>query len=145
MTTRRQGRSRSQNGRGFTLIEVIITIVISALAISGMLATNTLLHKNNAAAYDRVVALQEVNRVIEQMREAATNGLFPNNLLNAFPNNSTINNLTNLKEEVITIQYATLQGGGYPDPMDVSVSIRWRDDHLRIMNYSLNTLMTQRE
>jgi type II secretory pathway pseudopilin PulG len=126
---------------GFSILEVMITLAVCSLAVAGMLATNSVLQKSSAVTHSRLVAVQDANQVIEQMREAAAYGTFPSNLQSAFPNNTLLTNFTNLKDEKIQVQYASPSA----DPLDVMVQVQWMGPDNRPAVYSLHTLMTQRE
>lgn len=134
-------RQIAQDQKGFTLAEVTIAMFIASLTLATILFANLNIQKVNANAYQRVIALQDAHQVIEQIREAATYGFFPNNALSSFPNASEVGGYSNLTNEEIFVNYASVTA----DPLDVTITVNWTDDQQRNVTYNLNTLITQRE
>jgi len=66
--------------QGFTLIELLITAVVVILALGGYIAANSRMSQRSAEMFEKSIALQAANSVIEQMRLSAANGQFPENV-----------------------------------------------------------------
>ena len=125
---------------GFTLIEVSITISIVILALLGAMASNTALHQSSTSAYERSVAIQDANQILERMRNTASSGQFPGNVTAVFPNNGSVAGFTNLTNQQVVVSYVNPS----TNPLDVSVTVSWLQNGLRNTSTSLRTLMTQR-
>ena len=71
--------------------------------------------------FERSQALQDGNRVIEQMRNAAKTGAFPGNVTASFPNNGTVPGFNNLTNEAVTVTYVN----STVNPLDATITITW--------------------
>jgi type IV pilus assembly protein PilV len=71
-------KTQKSNQRGFTLIEVLITIIISAIGLLGLAKLQALTLKNNNASQFRSVAIQLGSDAFERMRgnQNGVNGKF---------------------------------------------------------------------
>jgi prepilin-type N-terminal cleavage/methylation domain-containing protein len=125
---------------GFTLIELMITVGVVLLALVGYVGANIAVQQASNAAFEATVALQDANRVIEQMRNTASGGAFPGNVVAAFPNNAAVAGFNNLTGETITVGYADPTS----DPLTVTVTVAWSENGRRNVNTALRTIMTQR-
>jgi len=145
---------KSQWDQGFTLIEVMITLVVVSLSVLGILGANTLIQHKNRAMFERSMAMQEAHQVMEQIRDrTATVTTFPGDVVTAFPNNLArpgFRNLTalcgpnatpanacawpfaftadNTSREQVVVTYANPAG----NPLDVTVTVVWKERGLRI-------------
>ena len=74
---------------GFTLLEVLVTVVILSLGMLGVAGVLLLVHKNNASSYMEQQAVQEAYDIVDRMRanrSAALNGDYRvNNTTNSPP------------------------------------------------------------
>ena len=131
---------RAGNQAGFTLIELMIALFITALAIMGYISTNGIIQKNSETAFERSVATQDAHRVIEQMRNAAQSGIFPGNVTGTYSNGGTVAGFTNLTGETITVTYADTT----TDPLDATITVTWTSTTGRASTTGLRTLITQR-
>ena len=64
---------------GFTLLEVLVTVVILSLGMLGVAGVLLLVHKNNASSYMEQQAVQQAYDIIDRMRanrSAALQGLY---------------------------------------------------------------------
>lgn len=129
-----------RKGNGFTVIELLFSILIIGLGLLGMLLANTAIHQSTEKSYERVVATQDANRVIELMRNASAAGNFPQNVTAAFPNGTAVAGFNNLPGEAVTVTYAAPNA----DPLDVTVTTTWLEQGLRNTLTQLRTLMTDR-
>jgi prepilin-type N-terminal cleavage/methylation domain-containing protein len=131
---------RSQ--KGFTMLEVILSVAISGIVLISIVGTNVLVQKNNDSTHQRIVALQDAHQVVERIRDSASNGLFPNNVYTAFPNGQQVGGFANLTNEQVFVQYTA---NGTADLLDVTVTVSWMNENNRNSTYSLSTLLAQRE
>jgi prepilin-type N-terminal cleavage/methylation domain-containing protein len=138
---KREGSMNSSRDgeKGFTLIELMITVLIVLLAVVGNLSATTVMQITNEELFDRTVAIQDANRVLEQMRTSARIGTFPGNVTGAFPNGGLVA-MNNLTGEQIQINYVNTAA----DPLDVTVTVRWNSRGRRALQAALRSLVTQR-
>lgn len=129
-----------KNQAGFTLIEIMIAMCVSVVAILGFITAVTSIRQSSEGAYERTIALQDANRVIEQMRDAATSGTFPDNVTASYPNNGTVSGFSNLTSEQVTVAYANSTA----NPLDVTVTVTWLEHGRRSMTKAIRTYITQR-
>ena len=127
--------------RGFTLVEMLIALLILAVAIAGVLFAGVTSRSMTAARHERVVALQDAGRVIELMRDASASGNFPANVLAAYPDGGAVAGFNNLSGEQLVVTYLDTAA----DPLDVTVTANWLEQGSRAVTARLETLMTQRE
>src|SRR5262245_42771888 len=118
--------------RGFSLIEVMITAGIVALVVSGYMASSTSLQFTNQASYERSVALQDANQVVENMRNLAAIGTFPNNVTSVYPG-GTVSGFTKLTNEQVSVSYVSATA----NPLDVTVSVQYSENGTRTSTASL--------
>ncbi len=126
--------------RGFTFIEVMIAMVVVVLLVTGFLGSATALQSANMAAFERSIAYQDANRVIEAMRNTATTGTFPANVTAAYPNNGTVSGFTSLTNETVTVSYTSATA----DPLDATVLVSYSENGNRTVTARLRTYITQR-
>lgn len=128
------------NDKGFTLIEVVITVGVVGFALVSYLGANYAIEKASEGAYQKSVAVQDAQQVIEHMRSLAQTGTFPGNVTATYPNNATLLTYTNLNGESINISYANATA----DPLDVTVTVTYNQNSTRAISNSIRTLITQR-
>ena len=87
-----------------------------------------------------MVAAQDSQRVLELIRNASTNGAFPANVVNTYPNGAAIPGFNNLVNEQIIANYSNT----IADPLDITVTTTWLERGERNVSFQLRTLMTQR-
>lgn len=133
-------KNRRKGSEGFTLVEVLISLVICVVTLTAILFSNGRVGTANEVAFQRMTAVQDAHQVVERMRETAVLALFPNNVMTAFPEGAAVAGFQNLLNETVTVNY-----GGAADPLDVTVTVSWQDPAGRQMQYRMYTLMTQRE
>jgi prepilin-type N-terminal cleavage/methylation domain-containing protein len=125
---------------GFTLIEIMIAMSVSVIAILGFITAVTSIRQSSEGAYERTIAMQDANRVIEQMRDTSTSGTFPDNVTAAYPNNTAVSGFSSLTSEQVTVSYASTTA----DPLDVTVTVTWLAHGRRSMSKAIRTFITQR-
>lgn len=133
-------KSRLKHQKGFTLIELMIALLVATLAIGGYIASNIVIQRNADSAFERTVALQDANQIIERMRSIAQSGTFPANVTAAFPQNSTVSGFLNLTNEQVTVSYADPA----VNPLDATVTVVWTSHTQRQETTALRTYITQR-
>ena len=133
--------------QGFTLIELMITVVVMVIAIGAVLQANTGMARTSEGMFQRSVAMQDANQVIERMRNTAISGTFPANVTAVYPNNGSVSGFSALTSEAVTVSYADRNGDGNAlteNPLDVTVTVSYLDNTQRNTSMSLRSLITQR-
>ena len=131
---------RAGNQEGFTFIELLISMVVVVLLVMGFLGSATAMQAANFAAFERSIALQHANQVIETMRNTAASGTFPGNVTAVYPNNGSVSGFTTLTSEQVTVAYASAAA----NPLDVTVTVSYSENGRRAVTQTLRTYMTQR-
>lgn len=126
--------------KGFSLIEIMITVAVVSLALVGYIGANMSVQQSGEAGYERTVAIQDAHRVIEQMRNATAAGQFPANVTTAFPDNGFVGGFTTLTNEQVQVTYADAAA----DPLDVTVTVSYRANGRRNVNAAVRSIITQR-
>jgi prepilin-type N-terminal cleavage/methylation domain-containing protein len=129
-----------KNCHGFTMIELMIAMFVTALSIAGYIGTNIALQRSSEERHERTVAIQDASRTIEQMRNAAQNGTFPGNVVATFPNNGIVAGFNSLLNEQVTVSYADTAA----NPLDATVTVAWMSYTQRQNTATLRTYLTQR-
>ncbi len=164
---KRYQRDCQHHQSGFTLIEIVITIVITVLALSGVLFASTAIQQTQEAAFEKTVAIQTAHEMIEQMRNTATTaqGNFPGTVTAAYPNNTArpgytrlqancganaappsacnwpfVFNANNTSQEQVVVSYVNPAA----DPLDVTVTVVYRERGIRRNAEAVRTLITRR-
>lgn len=161
-------RKALQKEEGFTLIEIMITMVVVVLALCGVLFANTAVQNAHMSAFERSIAVQEAHQVIEQMRNTAntTAGTFPGTVTSAYANNTARSGFTRLtancgdnatpasscnwpfsftsdstSNEQVVVTYANQSA----NPLDVTVTVVWKERGVRQESRALRALITKRQ
>ena len=137
---------QSKSERGFTLIEIMITVAIMSVALIGLLYANTKIQQSGNVAFERAVAMQHANQVIENMRNLAVTSLAT--VTGTFTNGGTVASsyytqtsaTESLPSEAVTVSYVSTSA----DPLDTTVTVTWSAGGVRTVSKSVRTLITKR-
>lgn len=132
--------------RGFTLIEVMITVAVMTVSLLGLLYANTKMQQASNAAFENAVAMQHANQVIENMRNLAVTSLAT--VTGTFSNGGTVgssyytqtSSSESLPSEAVTASYVSASA----DPLDTTVTVTWSAGGVRTVSKSVRTLITKR-
>ncbi|HOG23761.1 MAG TPA: prepilin-type N-terminal cleavage/methylation domain-containing protein [Candidatus Omnitrophota bacterium] len=130
-----------RDSRGFTLIEVMVTLFVAAIAIAGYVGSNIATQRQAAELHERAIAVQEAQRVIEQIRDKARTNNFPENVLAAFPNGGTVAGMNALPNEQVRVDYVNPAA----TPLDTTVTVTWRSHASRQQTAALRAYITKRK
>lgn len=133
-------RARQHSTQGFTLIELMMSVCVVAIALLAYIGGNLGISRMSEQVYEQSVAFNDAMRVVEQMRATAKTGTFPANVVAAFPHNSQTVNFTNLTSEQVVQTYVDSTA----DPLDVTITVTWSSRGQRTLSKSIRTLLTQR-
>ena len=122
------------------MMELLIAISVLGFALLSMILSNNYIQAASDRAHERMVAAQDSQRVLELIRNASTNGAFPANVVNTYPNGAAIPGFNNLVNEQIIANYSNT----IADPLDITVTTTWLERGERNVSFQLRTLMTQR-
>ena len=125
---------------GFTYVELMIALAVMILAVVGYVGANMAVQQASEGQFEKSVAVQDVNQVIEQMRDLSSVGQFPGNVTVVYPNGGAVNGFNNLTNEQIAVTYADAAA----NPLDVTVTVTWDENGRRTVNLGMRTLITQR-
>lgn len=133
-------RAILQKKRGFTLIELVITMVVAVGGLLSLMAANIAMEQRSDAAFVRTLAIQDANQVIEQMRNAADTASsepFQTNVTTAGASAAAnVRSLPAVYNEQIVPCYRNSDGSRCDettaDPLDVIVTVTWQEHGLSI-------------
>lgn len=144
----------AQNGpTGFTLIELMIALFIVTLVIAGYIGANIAAQRNTEVMHERTIALQDANRIMEQMRTASGNTTvpFPDNVTAVYANGHAYTNDPNnlptgleelpLTNETITVAYTNATAD---HPFAATVTVTWTSYTGLQCTEMVKTYITQR-
>ena len=142
-------RAVLQKNRGFTLIELMITMVVAVVGLLSLMAANVVIEQRSDATFVRTLAIQDAHQVIEQMRNAADTASsdepFQTNVTRVGASAAaSVRNLPKIyndnkqivDNEQIVLCYRNSDGSRCDettaDPLDVTVTVTWQEHGLRI-------------
>ena len=126
------------NQKGFTLIEVVITVAVVAFALVAYLGANYAIEKASESAYQKSVAIQDAQQTLERMRSTAATGTFPGNVTSAF--SGSISGYSNLPSETVAVSYVDATA----NPLDTTVTVTYLQNGTRTVTNTIRTLISQR-
>lgn len=126
--------------RGFTFVELIVTTVVALIVILGFIGASSSVQAASTAIFERTIAVQDAHRVIEDMRQTAASGSFPSNVVAVYPHNGSVSGYSNLTNEAVTVIYASTTA----NPLDVTITVAYKENGTRDVSLQLRTYMTQR-
>lgn len=128
-------KKNRQNNQGFTLMETVVGVGLFALALFFSLQTMSFSLEFGQSSGDRMTAINETRRVLEQMRRAAdVNGL-------ASVANTAWTTGNALPGQNVVVTYP--QGAGL-NPLPVRVSMNWTEKG-KAISHTIDTLITDRQ
>ena len=126
--------------KGFTMLELMIAVMAMGLTLLTVILGNTYLQQVNEKSYERMIAAQDAQRLIELVRNVSMTGNFPQNVVGAYPQGAAVPGFNNLPSEQISVSYVNPT----VDPLDMTVTTNWRERGRRNASFQLRTFMTQR-
>ncbi len=129
------------NSRGFTLIEVMVALFVAAIAIAGYVGSNIATQRQSAELHERAIAVQEAQRVIEQIRDKARTNNFPGDVLSAFPDGGTVVGMNALPNEQVRVDYVNSTA----TPLDTTVTVTWQSHTSRQQTATLRAYIAKRK
>lgn len=127
--------------RGFTLIEVLISLAVFVVAFLSLIFANIYIQQRHEERTQELLALGDALKLLEQMRKVSNSGEFPGNVVQAFPEGVPLPvENSNLPAETITVDYEDPLG----DPLEFTVEVTWLRKGIRSGKTQLRTGMTQR-
>ena len=156
-------RKPLQKEEGFTLIEIMITVAVVVFALCGVLFANTAVQQSHITAFERSIAIQEAHQVVEQMRNTANTSStsFPSSVTGTYANNTARGGFTRLttlcnaatctwpfsftpdstSDEQVVVTYADQSA----NPLDVTVTVVWKERGVRQASQALRALIAKRQ
>ncbi len=127
-----------RSGKGFTLIEVLLSLGIFAVVVVGLMGFCVSLAALRESSRNLSQASSDARAVLEQMRETSAGGLAAITAMN-WTNWAANNSLTVLENEAIAVNYANPN----VDPLDITVQVSWTERG-RARAASFESLVTRR-
>lgn len=129
---------------GFTLVELMIAMAVSVIALLSIGAANNLIHQNSELAYEQSVVTQDMNEVIEQMRDAAnaaSDSSYQSSVVSTGSSaSSSVVSLPASYQESINVSYTDQTA----DPLDATVTATWLQGGRRSKTLTMRALITRR-
>ena len=132
MSHRKVGR------RGFTLIEVVMTIGIFAITTVALIGFYITVSVLNESSRNVTRAMADARAVLEGIRNSSASGLAAVTGTN-WTSWAMNNNLDSLDQEAVSVAYANPAA----DPLNVTVRVNW-SERGRARTAVVNTLVTRR-
>jgi Tfp pilus assembly protein PilV len=133
----------SQSQKGLTLIEAMITVAVIVVAFLGILGTNIFIQQTTEGFFERTLAIQDANQVIERMRSAANEAgvEFQASVQTAATNAAeSVSSLPDSHDEVITVTYEDETA----NPLEVTVTVAWNERGQRATSAVVRSFITRR-
>lgn len=130
--------SSRMGARGFTLIEVVVTMLVFAVASVALAGFYVGAARLGESSRNLSRALNDVRAVAEAIRDASASGLATVTATN-WTNWAAQNGLTGLPNEAVTVTYVNPGA----DPLQATVQVSWQEAG-RARSASVDTLVTRR-
>lgn len=127
-----------KNKDGLTFIEVLIAMSIVVPVILILISADVSLMRNAEDAKETMIALQDLNSVIAQIRNLSETSL--GTVTSTHSSGSTVSGYSNLTSETLTITYPSASD----DPLDITVTVTWQNRWGRTRTKSMSVKVTQR-
>lgn len=127
-----------KRSEGFTLIEVMISMMVFAIAIAALAGFYIGTARLGESGRNLTQAMNDVRVVAEAMRDLSTGGLAVVTATD-WTAWAQANGLRSLQNETVTVTY----GNPAADPLQVSVQVAWQEG-ARPRSASMDTLVTRR-
>lgn len=124
--------------RGFTLIEVLITMIVFATAILSLMGVYGNLAALRETGRNINQAMADAGSVLEMIRENAGSGLATVTATD-WTTWAQNNSLTSLSDEAVTVSYQDVAA----DPLNVTVQVAWTERG-RARSATLQSFITKR-
>ena len=124
--------------RGFTLIEILMTVGIFVITTVALVGLNVSVAAMNESSRNLTQAMAGGRVILEQIRNASVGGLAAVTGTN-WTTWAAANNLTSLNDESVTVAYVDPAA----DPLNVTVTVNW-SERGRARSAAVNTLVTRR-
>lgn len=136
-------RNVLKNQEGFTLVELMVTVLVISVAFLGILGTNIAIQQNSEGVFERTMAIQDANQVIERMRNAANQAgadFQDSVVVAAEAAEAAVGSLPASHDQEITVTFVDEDA----DPLDATVNVAWDERGQRATSASIRTLITRR-
>lgn len=135
----RPGATMRKGGRGFTLVEVLMAMLVFVVAVVALLMLYIGVSSLRESSRNMAQAMADARTVLEEIREASGASLAGVTGTD-WTGWASDNNLTSLPDEVVTVEYADEAA----DPLDITVQVDWTERG-RARTAVVETLVTQRQ
>lgn len=135
------GATMRKDGRGFTLVEVLMAMLVFVVAVVALLGLYVGVSNLRESSRNMAQAMADARTVLEEIREASGASLATVTGTD-WTTWAEDNNLTSLPNEVITVTFEDENA----DPLEVTVQVDWTErGRLRQPGAVVETLVTQRQ
>lgn len=134
MRTRRSGKTK-----GFTLIEVMVTMLVFAISMISLISLYVGTTRLTESSRNLTQAMNDARTVSEAIRDTSSAGLAAVTAVD-WADWGIANNLTSLANEAVAVTYP---GGLAVDPLWVTIQVSWLErNHPKTA--TIDTMVTQR-
>ena len=127
------------NNKGVTLVEIMVSVFVLSVGITGSLAYFTTAKAATLLSRDTTTAMSHGEYILEEMSALSTLAeIIAEGDPDYWSDFITAQNLDTLDSEVITIAFADTEA----DPLNITVTVGW-ETNTRVRNISLITELTK--
>ena len=124
---------------GFTIVELILSLGIFAIAIAALMGTVASSFALVEISSDRAQGVKEAHSVLIDIKLSASQAaLFPDDVVAAFPAGALVPARTVLPGEVVNISYVDPAA----TPLLATVSVQWTNAQGRVLTESVGTVLS---